>query len=117
MVKVAFETVGCSANYADSEQMAGLLQEADFEITEDIEQADIVVINTCTVKGPTETKFFKRLAELKDGYKQVVIADCIAQSDKKDPRSTSIREGTQSRPSPVGTPPRPASRRRPAPVR
>ncbi len=86
MVKVAFETVGCSANYADSEQMAGLLQEADFEITEDIEQADIVVINTCTVKGPTETKFFKRLAELKDGYKQVVIAGCIAQSDKKDPR-------------------------------
>ncbi len=83
MTKVYFETFGCSANVADSEQMAGLLKEADFEITQSEEAADIIILNSCTVKGPSESKLFKRLEELKDGYKIVIIAGCIAQADAK----------------------------------
>ena len=81
MTKIHFETFGCAANIADSEQMAGLLKAADFIITDSSEEADVIILNTCTVKNPTESKIIKRLNELKDGYKIVILAGCIAQSE------------------------------------
>lgn len=83
MTSFIIETAGCSQNFADSEQMTGLLQEAQFKLATDIEHADIVIFNTCTVKGPTENNFFKRLEEVKHQYpyKIIVIAGCIPQTD------------------------------------
>jgi threonylcarbamoyladenosine tRNA methylthiotransferase CDKAL1 len=85
MTNVYIETYGCSQNFADSEQMAGLLKEAQFKIILDFENADIVIINTCTVKSPTDTAFFKRLQEIKEKYpyKIVIVAGCIAQTEPK----------------------------------
>lgn len=85
MTKIYFETAGCSANFADSEQMAGLLKQAKFEIVNNLEDAYVVVFNTCTVKGPSETGFFKRLQEVEeqDPNKLIVIAGCIAQTAAK----------------------------------
>ncbi len=76
-------TAGCSHNFADSEQMAGLLKEARFEPVEELEKADVVIFNTCTVKGPTESAFFTKLEETKEKYpyKIIIIAGCIAQAD------------------------------------
>ena len=73
--------------------MAGLLKEAKFEPVDTIEDAYIIVFNTCSVKGPAESAFFKKLNEVKEEhpYKILVIAGCIAQSDpeklKKYPSS------------------------------
>jgi len=83
MTKIHIETYGCAANIADSEQMAGLLKEAQFEIVNNVDDANVVIINTCTVKGPTEDKFWHRLEELKETYKILVIAGCIAQTEQK----------------------------------
>ncbi len=83
MTKIYFETFGCAANTADTEQMMGQLKVADFEITKSEEQSDVVILNTCTVKGPTESKILKRIQELKDGYKIIIIAGCMAQSEPK----------------------------------
>ena len=47
-------------NQADSEMLAGLLKEQGFEIT-NFENSDIVIVNTCTVKTPTENKIVKKL--------------------------------------------------------
>jgi threonylcarbamoyladenosine tRNA methylthiotransferase CDKAL1 len=97
MTSFFIETYGCSHNFADSEQMAGLLQEARFEPLEAVENADIVIINTCSVKGPTETGFFKRLDELKKAhpYKTLIIAGCIPQSDPEKLKNYTII-GTKS---------------------
>jgi len=83
MTKVFIQTSGCAHNFADSEQMAGLLKQAHFEIVSNIEDAFVVIFNTCTVKGPTESAFFRRLAHFKQHYpnKIAVIAGCIAQCD------------------------------------
>ncbi len=83
MVSVNFITQGCSANIADSEIMAGLLKENDFDITEDVIMSDIVIFNTCTVKGPTESFFKKRMKELKEIGKHIIIAGCIPQSEQE----------------------------------
>ena len=89
MPTIYFETAGCSANFADSEQMAGLLKQAKFEIVSNLEDADVVILNTCTVKGPTETAFHKRLKDLKGQYpyKIIVIAGCIAQTEREQFKS------------------------------
>ncbi len=85
MTKIYIETYGCSLNQSDSELMAGLLKKADFEIVENIEDADVLIVNSCTVKGPTENKFFKRLEEIRKKLpdKKIIIAGCIAQTDSE----------------------------------
>lgn len=80
MTKIYIETAGCSLNQSDSEVMAGLLKKADFEIIDKAEDSDLVILNTCTVKGPTEANFWKRLCEIRNMNKKIIIAGCIAQT-------------------------------------
>lgn len=88
MVNVHIITQGCSANIADSEVMAGLLKAAAYDLTESIDEADIIIFNTCTVKGPTESFFRKKLKEFEENNKLVVISGCIPQSvDRKNEKS------------------------------
>lgn len=82
-MKIYVQTYGCSFNVSDSETMMGLLQEAGHSIVKEMEQADLLIINTCTVKGPSESKFFTRLSKIKTLGKHLVIAGCIAQTDPK----------------------------------
>ncbi len=48
--KYAIETFGCQMNVHDSERMAGLLEQAGYEPADDPEDADVVVLNTCSVR-------------------------------------------------------------------
>lgn len=82
MTKVYIKTYGCAHNQADSEFMAGQLVEANYELVDDEADADLVLINTCTVKDPSEKKFFSKLKKIKQ---KVIVAGCIPQSDKKNP--------------------------------
>jgi tRNA-2-methylthio-N6-dimethylallyladenosine synthase len=85
--KYLIETYGCQMNVHDSERMAGLLEQAGFEATEDDRDADVVVINTCSVREKAEEKLFTRLGEfrqmaLEEGERPVVaVAGCVAQQE------------------------------------
>ncbi len=61
---VYIETYGCSLNVADGELMAGLLSQAGYRIVGNPDHADLVVLNSCTVKDGTFRNFEKRLREL-----------------------------------------------------
>lgn len=80
MANIFIKTFGCSVNQADSETMAGILKQTDFAIVDDVDDAELVIINTCTVKGPTDTNFFKYLDEMKEKDKKIVVAGCIPQT-------------------------------------
>lgn len=67
-------------NKADSEVMAGVLAKDGFNIV-DYDSAELVVINSCTVKGPTVKNFWKYLEQCKQDGKKIVIAGCITQAD------------------------------------
>ncbi|MEM4756068.1 MAG: tRNA (N(6)-L-threonylcarbamoyladenosine(37)-C(2))-methylthiotransferase [Candidatus Woesearchaeota archaeon] len=82
MATVSFITQGCSANYADTEMMMGILEEAGYQICDDPAQAEVVVFNTCTVKGPTEAFFKKTLETLRMQKKKIVLTGCIPQAEK-----------------------------------
>ncbi len=79
MTKVYFETYGCSASFSNSEIMQGILKSKGYEIVGDINDADVVVINTCIVKSPTEVKMWRRLKEFAALKKKVVVAGCMSE--------------------------------------
>lgn len=59
------ETYGCQMNVADSEVVAAIMQMTDAQITEDIQQADIIILNTCSIRENAEQKVQNRLQELR----------------------------------------------------
>ena len=79
MVKVYFETYGCSASFSNSEIMQGILKNKGYEIVKGLDEADVVVINTCIVKSPTEVKMWRRLKEFASLKKKVVVAGCMSE--------------------------------------
>ncbi len=83
MKSVYIETYGCSANQAHSEVMAGVLRENKFRVVERIEDSDIIVINTCIVKTPTENKIRDRIKFLQKEYpdKKLIIAGCAVDGE------------------------------------
>src|SRR5262245_11677186 len=74
-------------NVHDSERMAGLLEQAGFEATDDAAEADLVVLNTCSVRERAEEKLYTRLGELREladerGHDPIVaVAGCVAQQE------------------------------------
>src|ERR1700674_4928935 len=104
--KYVIETFGCQMNVHDSERMAGLLEQAGFEATEDAADADVVVINTCSVREHAEDKLYTRLGELRllaseQGHDPIVaVTGCVAQQEgaailKRAPGVADIVLGTQ----------------------
>jgi tRNA-2-methylthio-N6-dimethylallyladenosine synthase len=105
--KYLIETFGCQMNVHDSERMAGLLEQAGFEATDDAADADLVVINTCSVRERAEEKLYTRLGELRQmaaeqGHDPIVaVAGCVAQQEgeailKRSPGVADLILGTQA---------------------
>ena len=105
--KYLIETYGCQMNVHDSERMAGLLEQAGYEATEDAGDADVLLINTCSVRDHAEAKLYTRLGELRviaeeQGHNPiVVVAGCVAQQEgaallKRSPGVADIIVGTQA---------------------
>ena len=63
--KVYIETYGCQMNVNDSEVILSILQEAGYVLTEDIEQADIILANTCSIRDNAEQRIWGRIDQFK----------------------------------------------------
>jgi tRNA-2-methylthio-N6-dimethylallyladenosine synthase len=86
-MKYFIETYGCQMNVHDSERMAGLLEASGYEAAAGDGDADLVVINTCSVREKAEEKLYTRLGDLKGreratGHAPIVaVAGCVAQQE------------------------------------
>ncbi len=78
---IYIETYGCSANQNNSEILAGILSQAGFIITNNIDLADLIIINSCVVKSKTESKIKRRIQDLKS--KKIILAGCMPETDFK----------------------------------
>ena len=63
--KVYIETYGCQMNVNDSEVILSILQDAGYVLTEDIEQADIILANTCSIRDNAEQRIWGRIDQFK----------------------------------------------------
>ncbi len=87
--KVKILTWGCQMNVADSGHMAGILQQDGYEITQNEAAADVVLLNTCSIRELAEDKVFSKLGELRERKEKepnlvVGVCGCMA---------TNIKEG------------------------
>ncbi|MBQ7927821.1 MAG: tRNA (N(6)-L-threonylcarbamoyladenosine(37)-C(2))-methylthiotransferase [Methanobrevibacter sp.] len=82
-MKVYIQTYGCTFNKADAQIIAGVLNENDIDIVDSIEEADIVIVNTCYVKLPTENKVTYQIQQLQEKYpdKKVIVSGCMVEID------------------------------------
>lgn len=84
MKKFYIETFGCQMNVADSEVVAAIMKTADYEITEDVNEADVIMVNTCSVRDNAERHVVGRLQNflpLKRRNKRLAIGiiGCMAE--------------------------------------
>lgn len=78
MKKLYIETYGCQMNVADSEVVASVMQMAGYETTEDLNEADAVLLNTCSVRDNAEQKIYHRLEALDAERRRRLKADASA---------------------------------------
>ncbi|MDQ3194415.1 MAG: tRNA (N6-isopentenyl adenosine(37)-C2)-methylthiotransferase MiaB [Bacteroidota bacterium] len=87
--KVYIETYGCQMNYSDTEIVLSILSDSGFNETTDINDSDVVLLNTCSIRENAEQKIYKRLDDLKK-YKRsnpdlvVGILGCMAERLRKE---------------------------------
>lgn len=81
--KVYLKTWGCAHNNSDSEYMAGQLASYGYNITTDKMQADLWLLNSCTVKNPSEDTFRNEILSANKIGKHVVLAGCVPQAAPK----------------------------------
>ncbi len=73
------QTFGCQMNEHDSEKMAGMLEEKGYKLSDDRENADIIVVNTCSVRENADNRFFGQLGvikKIKERHPDNIIAVC-----------------------------------------
>ena len=85
--KLYIETVGCQMNVLDSELVVARLRDDGYELTDDIDQADAILYNTCSVRQHAEDKIYSALGRIKHLKKKkpelaVGVLGCMAQKDQ-----------------------------------
>ncbi len=82
--KLYIETYGCQMNFSDSEIVVSVMQGRDYQITRDAREADVIFINTCSIRDNAEQRVWKRLRELKAHKKhnpglRIGVLGCMAE--------------------------------------
>jgi tRNA-2-methylthio-N6-dimethylallyladenosine synthase len=86
MPKLKLVTFGCQANQLDSARMAGILARQGYTLTEDEADADLIILNGCSIREKAEQKLFSRLGTLqalktKNPQLRLGVAGCLAQRE------------------------------------
>ena len=86
--KIFIETYGCQMNVGDTEIVVSIMQQEGYFYTEDISEADVILINTCSIRDNAEQRIWGRLTEMRRLRKQkpslkVGIIGCMAERLKE----------------------------------
>ena len=84
--KIFLKTFGCQMNVHDSQKIASLLSEEGYEMTDDLQGADCIVINTCSIRKKPEQKVYSALGRLQSVKRKnpdlvIGVGGCVAQQE------------------------------------
>ena len=82
--KVAFSHVGCEKNLVDTEHMQGLLDREGYIVDSNIDDANVVVVNTCSFIETAREESIRKILEYTSKGKEVIVAGCMAQHFKEE---------------------------------
>ncbi|MEZ5285445.1 MAG: tRNA (N6-isopentenyl adenosine(37)-C2)-methylthiotransferase MiaB [Vicinamibacterales bacterium] len=105
-MKYFIETYGCQMNVHDAERMAGLLEQSGYDPADSDLDADVIVVNTCSVRERAEEKLYTRLGEIREMAREtgrdpiVAVTGCVAQQEgeallRRSPGIIDVIAGTQ----------------------
>ncbi|EIJ64973.1 MiaB-like tRNA modifying enzyme, archaeal-type [Candidatus Nitrosopumilus salaria BD31] len=80
MAKIFVEAYGCSASFADSEMISGLIQNGGHSLVDNSSDSDLNIVVTCSVKDSTANKMMHRIKSLKS--KPLIVAGCLPKAEK-----------------------------------
>jgi len=85
MPNVYIKTYGCSANQSESEIMAGLLEKANYTVVGNVNNADLIIVNTCWVKQVSEQKIIFYLKDIQNKHpdKKIIVTGCAPEAAYK----------------------------------
>lgn len=78
MTRIFIKTYGCQANFGDSEVLAGVLKNENFEIVDNEKRADFVIVNSCSVKNKTQSKILDYIKKNKN--KKIIVGGCLTKT-------------------------------------
>ena len=73
MQKFFIQTFGCQMNVYDSERIAAMLEKYDFTQTDQVEDADIIILNTCAVRAKATDKVYSALGRIRRAKKESAL--------------------------------------------
>ncbi len=87
MASIYIETYGCQMNEADSQYIADRASASGYAIAADAADANVVIVNTCTVRDNAEKRAYGRMAQLRalkvaDPRRKLVVCGCLAEQDR-----------------------------------
>jgi tRNA-2-methylthio-N6-dimethylallyladenosine synthase len=101
--KVFIETLGCQMNVADTERMLGMLEEIEYYPTEKMEEADLSILNTCSIREHAVDKmrsYIGKWDKLRKPGSLVAVSGCVAQQEGtnlvKDIKTLDLLVGTHN---------------------
>ena len=80
-------TYGCQMNVHETEKLAGILQDRGYELVDNVENADVVVFNTCCIRESAEQKIMGNIGAIKPikkNKKDMIVAVCGCMAQQKD---------------------------------
>lgn len=83
-MKVYVESYGCTMNHGEGEKIETMLSSLGHEIVSDSSDADLIVLNTCTVITETQNKMLKRAKEISESGKKLIVSGCMASIQPDD---------------------------------
>ena len=87
--KLFIETYGCQMNVADSEVIGSILKMAGYSVCEELKDADLILLNTCSIRENAEQKIYGRLDQLnamRRGKETLIgVVGCMAERVKELP--------------------------------
>jgi len=95
MPKIYVRSYGCSSNTADAEIAKGLLRDKGYRLAQSPENSDLNILLTCIVKTPTERKITKRIRQLYESGRPLIVAGCMPKAmqdhvDEVAPRASMV---------------------------
>jgi len=95
MKKFSIQTFGCQMNEADSERLAAVFEKKGYQLAKKIEKADVIVINTCSVRESAENRVFglvNNLAQQKRKGQKIILTGCMVGSARGERRRYTPRQ-------------------------
>lgn len=95
MKKLFLETYGCQMNVADSEVVAAIMDTAGYEVTENMDEADAIFVNTCSIRDNAEQKIHGRLQAFQQMKRKrsgllIGVLGCMAERMKDELLATGV---------------------------